>query len=132
MRFFLAGEEEEEEEEVWTNKKKLMSDPAIKLFGKTIPLPELGGDSSVTGVSTENQEQNLVRLSDSSTGDDEDMGDSGLGGGDGGGFRGGDNESGKVSFFFGLANRFVSRFRWKVHLFNGNDLMGLMSDWSKS
>uniref|UniRef100_A0A1J3CMU8 Cyclic dof factor 2 n=1 Tax=Noccaea caerulescens TaxID=107243 RepID=A0A1J3CMU8_NOCCA len=74
-----------------------MSDPAIKLFGKTIPLPELGGDSSVTGVSTEHQEQNLVRLSDSCTGDDEDMGDSGLGGGggDGGGFHGGDGESGK-------------------------------------
>lgn len=80
-----------------------MSDPAIKLFGKTIPLPELGGDSSLTGVSTEHQEQNLVRLSDSCTGDDEDMGDSGLGGGgggDGGGFHGGDGESGKVSFFW--------------------------------
>ncbi|ESQ47059.1 hypothetical protein EUTSA_v10027747mg [Eutrema salsugineum] len=76
-----------------------MSDPAIKLFGKTIPLPELGGDSSIsyTGVSTEHQDQNLVRLSDSCTGDDEGMGDSGLagGGGDDGGFRGRDSESEK-------------------------------------
>ncbi|KAH0929271.1 hypothetical protein HID58_014998 [Brassica napus] len=63
-----------------------MSDPAIKLFGKTIPLPELlGGDL------TEQQDQNPVRLSDSCTGDDEEMGDSGLAGGDDGGC--GDSES---------------------------------------
>ncbi|CAH2079897.1 unnamed protein product [Thlaspi arvense] len=77
-----------------------MSDPAIKLFGKTIPLPELGGDSSssYTGVLTQHQDQNLVRLSDSCNGDDEEMGDSGLdggGGGDDGGFHGGDSESEK-------------------------------------
>lgn len=66
-----------------------MSDPAIKLFGKTIPLPELAG------VLTENQNQNLVRLSDSCTGDDEEIADS-----DGGGFRGGgESESEKVMFF---------------------------------
>ncbi|CAH8319185.1 unnamed protein product [Eruca vesicaria subsp. sativa] len=71
-----------------------MSDPAIKLFGKTIPLPELlGGDSSSTY--TEQQDQNPVRLSDSCTGDDEEMGDSGLGGDGGGGFHGGDSESEK-------------------------------------
>lgn len=68
-----------------------MSDPAIKLFGKTIPLPELlGGDL------TEQQDQNPVRLSDSCTGDDEEMGDSGLAGGDDGGC--GDSESQKVTF----------------------------------
>ncbi|KAF8109371.1 hypothetical protein N665_0097s0025 [Sinapis alba] len=61
-----------------------MSDPAIKLFGKTIPLPELlGGDL------TEHQDQNPVRLS--CTGDDEEMGDSGLAGGGGDG----DSESQK-------------------------------------
>lgn len=77
--------------------KKLMSDPAIKLFGKTIPLPELGG------VLTEHQKHNLVPLSDSCTRDDEEIGDSGLGGGGGGdagcGFRGGgERESEKVRF----------------------------------
>ncbi|KFK26911.1 hypothetical protein AALP_AA8G309800 [Arabis alpina] len=55
-----------------------MSDPAIKLFGKTIPLPELGG------VLTEPQNQNLVLLSDSCIVDDEEIADSGLGD-DGGG-----------------------------------------------
>lgn len=71
-----------------------MSDPAIKLFGKTIPLPELlGGDL------TEQQDQNPVRLSDSCTGDDEEMGDSGLAGGGGGDDGGcGDSESQKVTF----------------------------------
>ncbi|XP_018458378.1 cyclic dof factor 2 [Raphanus sativus] len=74
-----------------------MSDPAIKLFGNTIPLPELvGGDSSSSY--TGHQHQNPVRLSDSCTGDDEEMGDSGLageGGGDDGGFHGRDSESEK-------------------------------------
>ncbi|XP_010441080.1 PREDICTED: cyclic dof factor 2-like [Camelina sativa] len=67
-----------------------MADPAIKLFGKTIPLPELGivvVDSSCSSF-TENHDQNpLVRLSDSCTGDDDDedeMGDSGSGEGGGG------------------------------------------------
>ncbi|KAL1205398.1 Cyclic dof factor 2 [Cardamine amara subsp. amara] len=74
-----------------------MSDPAIKLFGKTIPLPELvvvDSCSSFTGVLTE--EKNHVRLSDSYTGgDEEEMGDSGLGseGGDVCIRGGGENES---------------------------------------
>lgn len=80
-----------------------MADPAIKLFGKTIPLPELGvvvdsSCSSYTGVSLTD---NPVRLSDSCTGDDdEEMGDSGLGEG------GGESESDKkVTFcFFGFVN----------------------------
>lgn len=76
------------------SRRRLMSDPAIKLFGKTIPLPELlGGDL------TEQQDQNPVRLSDSCTGDDEEMGDSGLAGGGGGDDGGcGDSESQKVTF----------------------------------
>ncbi|CAN8273118.1 unnamed protein product [Cochlearia groenlandica] len=59
-----------------------MADPAIKLFGKTIPLPEFGGDlsSTFTGALTEHQDQDPVRLSD------EEIGDSG-------GFRGGDSKS---------------------------------------
>ncbi|XP_006283563.2 cyclic dof factor 2 [Capsella rubella] len=67
-----------------------MADPAIKLFGKTIPLPELGGvvvdsscSSSFTGVllTTEDQDQNPLRLSDSCTGADEDDDDEDMGGG---------------------------------------------------
>ncbi|KAG7548554.1 Zinc finger Dof-type [Arabidopsis suecica] len=81
-----------------------MADPAIKLFGKTIPLPELpvvvDSCSSYTGVLTETQDQNPVRLSDSCTGDDDDeMGDyvlGGEGGGDDdGGGGGGESESDK-------------------------------------
>ncbi|KAF8114411.1 hypothetical protein N665_0038s0035 [Sinapis alba] len=74
-----------------------MSDPAIKLFGKTIPLPGLVDVDSSSSY-TEHQRQNPVRLSDSCTEDDEEMGDSGLageGGGDDGGFHGGDSESEK-------------------------------------
>ncbi|KAG2251758.1 hypothetical protein Bca52824_081894 [Brassica carinata] len=74
-----------------------MSDPAIKLFGKTIPLPELVGVDSSSSY-TEHQHQNPVQLSDSCTRDDEEMGDSGLAGEDGGddaGFHGGGSESEK-------------------------------------
>ncbi|KAL0898389.1 hypothetical protein Bca101_082350 [Brassica carinata] len=76
--------------DAYEHERKLMSDPAIKLFGKTIPLPEL----VVGDLTTEQQDQNPVRLSDSCNGDDEEMCDSGLagGGGDGGG---GDSESQK-------------------------------------
>ncbi|KAL9281749.1 Cyclic dof factor 2 [Arabidopsis thaliana] len=77
-----------------------MADPAIKLFGKTIPLPELGvvdSSSSYTGFLTETQIP--VRLSDSCTGDDDDeeMGDSGLGReeGDDVGDGGGESETDK-------------------------------------
>lgn len=85
----------------WRTRRKLMSDPAIKLFGKTIPLPELVGVDSSSSY-TEHQHQNPVRLSDSCTRDDEEMGDSGLAGEDGGddaGFHGGDSESEKVRSF---------------------------------
>ncbi|XP_009125111.1 cyclic dof factor 2 [Brassica rapa] len=70
-----------------------MSDPAMKLFGKTIPLPELVCVDSSSSY-TEHQHQNPVRLSDSCTGDDEEMGDSGLAGDDVW-FHGGDSESEK-------------------------------------
>ncbi|KAG2307607.1 hypothetical protein Bca52824_027355 [Brassica carinata] len=88
-----------------------MSDPAIKLFGKTIPLPEL----VVGDLTTEQQDQNPVRLSDSCNGDDEEMCDSGLagGGGDGGG---GDSESQKVKFWI-----CKSILKSTHDLFHGND-----------
>lgn len=110
-------------------KESFMADPAIKLFGKTIPLPELAvvvdSCSSYTGVLTETQDQNLVRLSDSCTGDDDDeMGGSSLGGGDddvGDGSRvGGESESDKkVSFFF----FWICELLLKIthDLLNGND-----------
>lgn len=75
-----------------------MSDPAMKLFGKTIPLPELVCVDSSSSY-TEHQHQNPVRLSDSCTGDDEEMGDSGLAGDDVW-FHGGDSESEKVMSFW--------------------------------
>ncbi|XP_010552851.1 PREDICTED: cyclic dof factor 2-like [Tarenaya hassleriana] len=79
-----------------------MSDPAIKLFGKTIPLPEMdaspsGAASSSGGEVVDQRDQDPAPSPDSSLGEDNTREDSGGGGGGGeeGGCGGEETESEK-------------------------------------